>query len=148
MGKALRYLTNVLPLPLGFRGWLWGLSGVRVGKNVAIDRGVHVTQATSLTLGDRVTISTGVSLLCEVTAVHSRLEDVYDIYKRKPIVVGDDAYLGVKCTILPGVTIGKMATVGANSLVLQDVPDYGVALGIPARVVLIRDSSRDTDIPG
>ena len=144
MGKALRYLASILPVSLSFRALLWRWSGVRVGRGVAIDRGVHVTQAGDLTIGDRVTISTGVSLLCEVTSVNSRLEDTYDIYKRRPVVLEDDAYLGVKATILPGIRIGKMATVAANSLVMQDVPDYGIALGVPARVVLVRDATRDT----
>lgn len=64
--------------------------------------------------------------------MHSRLEKHYGIYKNEKVVIGDDAYIGVKATILPGVTIGKMATVGANSLVTDDVPDYAVALGVPA----------------
>jgi acetyltransferase-like isoleucine patch superfamily enzyme len=54
------------------------------------------------------------------------------------VIIGDDAYIGVKATILPGVTIGKMATIGANSLVTENVPGYAVALGVPAMVFLRR----------
>ncbi len=146
MGKILRYLSSMLPMPLTFRARIWALSGVHVGKGTAIDRGVHVTSASDLTIGERVTVSTGVSLLCEVTAVNSRLEKDYAVRKRRPIVIENDAYLGVKATVLPGITIGRMATVAANSLIMQDVPRLGVAVGVPARVVLIREERTSDEL--
>ena len=53
-------------------------------------------------------------------------------------MIEDDAYIGAKATIVPGVRIGYMATVGANTLVIADVPAYGVVLGVPGRVMMIR----------
>jgi len=138
IGKLIRYAASMLPLPLGLRASLYGLSGVKVGREVSIDRGVQVTEARRISIGDRVTVSAGVSLLGEITAVHSRLETEYDLRKAADIVLEDDAYIGVKATILPGVRIGRMATVGANTLVMSDVPPYGVVLGVPGRVVLVR----------
>jgi acetyltransferase-like isoleucine patch superfamily enzyme len=45
------------------------------------------------------------------------------------------AYLGLRSTILAGVTVGEYAIVGAGSLVTGDVPPYAMVVGVPARVV-------------
>jgi acetyltransferase-like isoleucine patch superfamily enzyme len=52
-----------------------------------------------------------------------------------PIVVEDDAWLGVGVRVLEGVTIGKGAVVGAGAVVTYDIPPFAIALGVPARVV-------------
>ena len=51
-----------------------------------------------------------------------------------PVVVEDDADLGVGAIVLPGVTIGRGAIIGAGAVVASDVPAYTVAAGVPARV--------------
>jgi virginiamycin A acetyltransferase len=87
MGKWIRYLASMLPMPLSWRAPLYRLSGIE---------------------------------------------------KTAEVVIEDDAYIGAKATILPGVRIGRMATVSANTLVASNVPDYGVVVGVPGRVFLIR----------
>jgi acetyltransferase-like isoleucine patch superfamily enzyme len=52
-----------------------------------------------------------------------------------PIRVGYGASLGAGAIILPGVTIGRWALVGSGAVVTHDVPDYGIVLGNPARLV-------------
>jgi acetyltransferase-like isoleucine patch superfamily enzyme len=56
-----------------------------------------------------------------------------------PIVVEEDAWLGVGVTVLSGVRIGRGAVVGAGSVVAHDIPDGAVAVGTPARVVKYRE---------
>ena len=138
MGKVVRYLASILPVPLRMRASLYRFTGMRIGAKTTIDRNLQVTRPDMVTVGSRVTISNAVSILGEVTAVHSRLEDTYNISKTEPVVIEDDAYIGVKATILPGVRVGRMATVGANTLVIADVPPYGVVVGVPGRVMMIR----------
>jgi acetyltransferase-like isoleucine patch superfamily enzyme len=53
----------------------------------------------------------------------------------KPVVVGNDVWLGFKSTIMSGVTIGHGAVVAAQAVVTRDVPPYGIAAGNPARIV-------------
>ena len=53
----------------------------------------------------------------------------------RPIVVGDNVWLGANVVVLPGVTIGSNVTVGAGSVVNRDIPDNCVAVGNPCRVV-------------
>ena len=55
--------------------------------------------------------------------------------KIKPVLIKRGAWLGQNVVVCPGVTIGVGAVVGANSVVNQDIPDYAVAVGSPAKVV-------------
>jgi acetyltransferase-like isoleucine patch superfamily enzyme len=59
----------------------------------------------------------------------------------RPITVEDGAWLGQNVVLLPGVTVGQNAVVGANSVVRDDVPAHSVAVGAPARVVQQRAPS-------
>lgn len=144
MNKVIRYLAALLPFPQGRRAALYRLSGMRIGPQTIIDRNLQVTRPDMIEIGARVTICNAVSILGEVTAVHSRLEKAYNLKKAAPVVIEDDAYIGVKATILPGVRIGRMATVGANTLVMADVPAYGIVLGVPGRVMMIRPHDNET----
>lgn len=59
----------------------------------------------------------------------------------RPLVIGDDAWIGANALILPGCgRIGRGAVVGAGSVVTRDVPDYAVVAGNPARVIRERFS--------
>ena len=57
-----------------------------------------------------------------------------------PIVINDGVWIGHDVTILSGVTIGKGAVIGAASVVSKNIPDYGIAVGNPIRVVNYRFS--------
>ena len=58
--------------------------------------------------------------------------------EEKPIVVGDDVWLGYGAIILPGVTIGDGAIIGAGTVVTKDVPPYAIVGGNPAKVIRFR----------
>ena len=58
-----------------------------------------------------------------------------------PVVIEDDADIGVGAIILPGVRIGRGAKVGAGAVVTRDVPAYAVVAGAPARVPAERAAS-------
>jgi len=55
--------------------------------------------------------------------------------------VGDGCWLGARVTVMDGVQIGKETIVGAHAVVTRDLPDFAVAVGIPARVVKMRDGT-------
>ena len=52
-----------------------------------------------------------------------------------PVVIEEDAWLGAGVKVLSGVRIGKGAVIGAQSLVNKDIPDYAIAVGVPAKVI-------------
>ena len=69
-----------------------------------------------------------------------RLPDLPDRLLRdtgaaRPIHIGENVWLGFDCCVMPGVRIGRGAIIGARSVVFDDVPDFAVAAGNPARVV-------------
>lgn len=53
----------------------------------------------------------------------------------KKISIGNDVWLGAYVIVLPGVTVGDGAVVGAGSVVTRDIPSYSIAIGVPAKVV-------------
>jgi acetyltransferase-like isoleucine patch superfamily enzyme len=66
---------------------------------------------------------------------------------RGDIVVGDEAWLAYGVIVLGGVRIGDGAVIGAGSVVTKDIPDGAIAIGVPARVVKMRnDVVMHTDI--
>ena len=103
---------------------------VTIGKNVTVMNGVLMMSAGGITIEDNVMIAANVQLI-------SNNHDPYDRYviTCKPILIKEGTWIGAGATILPGVTIGKYAIIGANSIVNKNIPDYGVAVGSPAKVI-------------
>ena len=63
----------------------------------------------------------------------------------KPIVIGNGAWIGMRCLILDGVTIGDGAIVAAGAVVTKDVPPYAIVGGVPAKVLKYRFSQEIID---
>lgn len=53
----------------------------------------------------------------------------------KPVVIGNDVWIGGNCTILPGVTIGSNVVVAAGAVVTKDIPDNCLVAGVPAKKI-------------
>jgi acetyltransferase-like isoleucine patch superfamily enzyme len=66
----------------------------------------------------------------------------------KPVVIGFGADIGANATILPGVRVGANSIIGAGAVVNQDIPDYAVAAGVPARVLRSRRDAAAEKIQG
>lgn len=58
-----------------------------------------------------------------------------------PVKIEDNVWLGVRATVMPGITVGEGAVVGAHSLVTKDVPRNAIVAGTPARVAKYRSIS-------
>jgi acetyltransferase-like isoleucine patch superfamily enzyme len=111
--------------------------GFRIGKNSVINENCRMDNRGQLTIGDCVSISAETVIL---TADHDVQSSDF-AGRERPVEIGDYAFLGTRCTILPGVRIGRGAVVGAGSLVTRDVPDYTIVAGNPAKTIGQRNQS-------
>lgn len=66
-------------------------------------------------------------------------DKVPDLEVTKPIVIGDNVYIGNNVIILPGVTIGNNVIIGAGAVISKSIPSNSVAVGVPARIIKTAD---------
>ena len=110
---------------------------VKIGNGVTVMNGALMMAAGGITIEDKVMIAANVQLI-------SNNHDPYirEVLTCKPILIKYGAWVGAGATILPGVTVGKYAIIGANSVVNKDIPDYAVAVGSPAKVIKYLDKEK------
>jgi acetyltransferase-like isoleucine patch superfamily enzyme len=104
---------------------------VRVGKNVWVGPFTILDgSAAPLIIGDHCNISAGVQIY-----THDTVDRVINDgpLKKGAVTIGERVYIGPQTVIALGVTIGHHSVIGANSLVLDDIPPYTKAFGTPAR---------------
>jgi acetyltransferase-like isoleucine patch superfamily enzyme len=65
----------------------------------------------------------------------------------KSIEIGDDVWIGANVVVLGGVRIGRGAVIGAGAVVTRDIPEFAIAVGVPARPVGSRLSASDPASP-
>lgn len=143
-GFLLKYMMNswlLAPLnPRKIRPWVLRKVGCHVGKDVFIGSRVWIDggHADLIYIDDHAHVTGLTVLLC-----HKReLSDYYqgDDYAKMPYKTGE-IHLGKGCStgtgtiIMPGVSIGEGAIIGAGSLVTKDIPAWTIAIGRPAKVV-------------
>ena len=107
---------------------------VEIGDHTRI--GIHCTVIGPVSIGNNVNLAQGIT----VTALNhnftdtSRRIDEQGI-STKPVVIGDDVWIGANAVILPGVTLGRHVVVAAGAVVTNDVPNNCVVGGVPAKVI-------------
>jgi acetyltransferase-like isoleucine patch superfamily enzyme len=131
--KAVRLIAGWLfpfTAPNFLRIWLLKIMGAQVGRKVYIGRHTIVdpNYPELLTLEDNVMISYGCFIFMHDSSVP-------EIAVGK-VVIKKGAYLGLSSVVLPDVTIGEGAVVGACALVTKDVAPHTTVVGIPAKPVV------------
>lgn len=109
---------------------------VSIGDRCLIGRGSGIVGHFSIEIGNDVWTGHNVY----ITDQNHGYEDVerpisQQSQPERAVKIGDGSWLGYGSVVLPGVTIGKHVVVGANSVVTHDIPDYSVAVGVPAKVI-------------
>ena len=107
--------------------------GARIGKGFFIDHGMGVVIGETSVIGDNVTLYQGVTL---GGTSHLRA-------KRHP-TLGDNVVVGVGAQLIGDITIGENSKVGAGSVVVSSVPANATVVGVPGRVVAVRNPDTDT----
>lgn len=103
-----------------------------LGFEVILNTGVSVASMCRIELGNRVLV--GPSVIINDTSYH-------ELYDRKrspeprPVVIEDDAWLGAKATIAPGVRVGRGAVIVGHALVTKNVEPFTIVSGVPAQEV-------------
>ncbi len=123
--KNLKFLARWVSQRTRFSTGIEIHPGATIGKHVFIDHGTGVVIGETASVGDGTTIFHGVTL-----GGTGKEKGV----KRHP-TVGKHCVIGAGATILGNVTIGDYAKVGAGALVLEDVPAYATAVGMPVRII-------------
>jgi acetyltransferase-like isoleucine patch superfamily enzyme len=133
------------------QGWLLALKiddhlpELSIGKDCAIGDFCHIASVRSVVIQDNVLIANKVYISDNV---HS-FEDIMVPIMNQPIkytgnvIIGTGAWIGENVCII-GAKIGRNSIIGANSVVTKDIPDYCVAVGIPARVIKMYDQRTST----
>lgn len=128
---------------VGAGSWLQVLEGkdehvaLEMGDGTSIAGNCVVSAARSVRIGARVLIARGVYISDHSHAFEDTGRAVLDqgVTQVEPVEVCDGAWLGENVVIGPGVRVGLGTVIGANSVVLGDVPDHSVAVGAPAEVI-------------
>lgn len=134
---------------IGTRIWHFShvLSGARIGARCTVGQGVMIGRG--VVIGDNCKIQNNVSVyegvtledgvFCGPSCVFTNVINPRTAIDRKhrfqPTHVGRGATIGANATIICGVDIGSFSFVGAGATVSRSVPDHGLVLGVPARLV-------------
>ncbi|MEM2175655.1 MAG: acyltransferase, partial [Candidatus Micrarchaeia archaeon] len=109
---------------------------IEIGNNTTINEFCFVDGFGGVKIGNNVRIAHRTSIISED---HSYENPDIPIYlqdkKAAPVIIEDDVWIGCNVTILKGVRIGKGSIIGSGAVVTEDIPDYSVAVGSPARVI-------------
>lgn len=118
---------------------------VQIGDYTFVGRGAEIDVTQRVVIGRHVLIAPGVF----ITDHNHDFSDSGLIQEQgctaRPVTIEDDVWLGTRCVILPGVTIGRGAVVGAGAVVVHDVAEDTVVAGVPARFLRHR-ADRETPV--
>ncbi|KAL9602249.1 MAG: hypothetical protein Q9219_001973 [cf. Caloplaca sp. 3 TL-2023] len=118
---------------------------INIGNDVLISADCRISDTCTVTIGDRCIFSPNVKLVCATYPIDPRRRQGSSGQALgRNIVIEEDCWIGANVTILAGVRVGRSSTVGAGSLLHQDVPRFTVVAGNPAKVSRgIYDGSAD-----
>lgn len=107
---------------------------IHVGDEFLANYNVTILDIAPVHIGDHVMIGPN-TLIVTVNHPLSPRGRRQHLGQAKPVVIGNDVWIGGNCTILPGVTIGNNVVVAAGAVVTKDVPDNCVVAGVPAQKI-------------
>ena len=138
--------------------------GYKAGSRVRILRGVIIHHPDKLVLGEHTGVSSGTQINAAGGAEIGKnvligpkciiwsqnhlfknrsIEIRSQGYEYRPVVIGDDVWIGASCVILPGVTLGKGSVIAAGAVVTKSCLAGSIVAGVPGKVIGKRDDWHD-----
>lgn len=143
-GKDIRIGKNSF---IGSDSWLATFPvyhGVHYTPEIVIEDNVSIGRYANITAINQIIIKKG-CLISEFfyTSDHTHGYDpslgIYPaeqpLFSKGKVVIGSGCFIGFRVCVMPGVSIGKGCVIGSNSVVTKDLPDYSMAVGVPAKVI-------------
>lgn len=149
-------LADVSDCQIGEGTRVWQFVVVLKGAKIGADCNICAQTLIEgdVVIGDRVTVKSGVqiwegSVICDDVFIGPNATFSNDLYPRSKqypdkfqgVKIHNGASIGANATLLPGITIGEKAMVGAGAVVTKDVPARAVVVGNPAKIVRYLDDS-------
>jgi carbonic anhydrase/acetyltransferase-like protein (isoleucine patch superfamily) len=111
-------------------------ANINIGNYVGIT-GSIIVAAKNIEIGNNVIIG----LNCSIYDTDFHDADpakrlITSSFPSRPVMIKDNVFIGANCIILKGVTIGQNSSIGAGSVVVNDIPDNSIAIGNPCKVVI------------
>lgn len=107
---------------------------IEVGKNFYANYGCIILDVNRVIIGDNVLLAPNVQIYTAAHAIDPT-ERLSGKEYSKPIIIGNNVWVGGGTIICPGVKVGDNVTIGAGSVVTKDIPDNVIAVGNPCRVI-------------
>jgi len=118
--------------------WLTSDSGsISIGGGSLLNLNVMVAAVERVSIGDHCMLANG----CLITDGNHRFDDPdlpvpwQGFTTKGPVTIGDNVWFGANVVVTSGVTVGRRSVIGANSVVTEDIPEFSIAAGAPARVL-------------
>jgi acetyltransferase-like isoleucine patch superfamily enzyme len=140
IGERVHFVADTVPTELG----------AFTGGDLAIGPRTFVNYGCSFAATERITIGADCLFGPYVNITDNDFHDLRDHARQpasQPVTIGDHVWIGTRAIILPGVSIGDGAVVGAGSVVTSDVPPNGLVAGNPARLIRTLDPASPAPTP-
>ena len=111
-----------------------GLTGIEIHPSATIGRGLFIDHGTGVVIGETAVIGEDVTLFQGVTLGGTGKERG----KRHP-TLGNNVVIGAGAKVLGNITVGSDSMVGANAVVIRDVPEHSTVVGVPGRITRTKD---------
>lgn len=125
------------------------LTGIEIHPGATIGPGFFIDHGLGVVIGETAEVGRGVTLYHDVTlgGIAPSIDSASQVNQKRHPTLDDDVIVGSGAQILGPITVGKGARVGANSVVLKDIPPGATVVGIPAKIVRARPTDEERAAP-
>ena len=111
-----------------------------IGDNVSINYDCHIGCVNKINIGNNVLLASKIFI---TDHFHGEINEstlkyppsLRKVVSRGPVIIEDNVWVGEGAAIMPGVTVGKNSIIGANAVVVKDIPPNSIVGGVPAKII-------------